>query len=176
MVSVNGVSRAFALRNIPEEETPPPCAGRSTSRRAASHSTTAPRRAARSGTDPTALTRRKRHASRRACAAASGKLACTTVGAHLSPTDLAFSSSSLQFALLFSHRTDGRVRTLTAAIVSKCGLDALPHVRQAGADDPLCADGRGGAFCCASNRIYLCSQTAWVSCGKPDFLVVLQCL
>jgi len=60
--------------------------------------------------------------------------------------------------------TDPRVRSLTGAILSRCGLEAVPHVRLAGADEPLCSDGRGGAFCCASNRIYLCSETAWVSC------------
>ncbi|EOD05358.1 hypothetical protein EMIHUDRAFT_225815 [Emiliania huxleyi CCMP1516] len=62
--------------------------------------------------------------------------------------------------------TDRRVRALAGAIVRRCGVDALPRVQAAGADTSLCADGRGGAFCCESNRIFLCASTAWVSCRE----------
>lgn len=51
---------------------------------------------------------------------------------------------------------DPDVAALVSAIVSKCGLDALPSVRAKAQDDAFCAGGRGGAFCCASSRIYLC--------------------
>lgn len=62
--------------------------------------------------------------------------------------------------------TDGRVRKLAAAVLGRCGFEALPSVRHARGDDALCADRRGGAYCCASNTIYLCADAPWVSCRE----------
>ncbi len=57
------------------------------------------------------------------------------------------------------------VRGLVASIVDRCGVPALPRVRRSESTAPVCADGRGGAFCCSENAIYLCDH-AWVSCRE----------
>eukprot|EP00316_Scyphosphaera_apsteinii_P013073 CAMPEP_0119309042 /NCGR_PEP_ID=MMETSP1333-20130426/13765_1 /TAXON_ID=418940 /ORGANISM="Scyphosphaera apsteinii, Strain RCC1455" /LENGTH=213 /DNA_ID=CAMNT_0007312947 /DNA_START=90 /DNA_END=731 /DNA_ORIENTATION=+ len=61
---------------------------------------------------------------------------------------------------------DPLVAKLLRAILQDCGWDAIPTVRARRANDALCADGRGGAFCCASSRIYLCTESAWVGCRE----------
>jgi len=58
------------------------------------------------------------------------------------------------------------VASLYNAIIRYCGASALPVVRDRPARDPLCEGGRGGAYCCASNRIYLCAETPWVGCRE----------
>ena len=37
-----------------------------------------------------------------------------------------------------------------------------------GAEDPLCAGGRGGGFCCQSRRIYMCAHP-WVGCREVAY-------
>ena len=49
---------------------------------------------------------------------------------------------------------------LARAIVRHCGFAALPSVSTKPVSDPFCEGGRGGAFCCASSRIYLCEHVA----------------
>ncbi len=61
---------------------------------------------------------------------------------------------------------DPTVAALYNTLVRSCGAAALPKVSTRPAEDPLCAGGRGGAFCCASNRIYLCADHAWVGCRE----------
>ena len=57
------------------------------------------------------------------------------------------------------------VATLFNAILRHCGADALPRVSSRTADDPLCQGGRGGAYCCRSKRIYVCTH-AHVGCRE----------
>ena len=58
------------------------------------------------------------------------------------------------------------VASLLNAIVKYCGAEAVPTVAsRTQPDDPLCTAGRGGAFCCASNCIYICSHD-WVGCRE----------
>ena len=57
------------------------------------------------------------------------------------------------------------VARLVGQILTHCGVDALPTVSRMPADDAFCEGGRGGAFCCAASRIYLCEK-AWVGCGE----------
>lgn len=62
--------------------------------------------------------------------------------------------------------SDERVAAITRAILSRCGLQGLPAIKQVAAEEPLCADRRGAGYCCATNRVYMCSQREWVSCRK----------
>ena len=60
------------------------------------------------------------------------------------------------------------VARLVGQILTHCGVDALPTVSRMPADDAFCEGGRGGAFCCAASRIYLCEK-AWVGCGEVAY-------
>ena len=61
------------------------------------------------------------------------------------------------------------VASLFNAILKHCGASALPIVRSREANgDPLCEGGRGGAFCCASQRIYICNHP-WVGCREVAY-------
>jgi hypothetical protein len=62
------------------------------------------------------------------------------------------------------------VASLYNAILKHCGHDALPVVtaRASDEDDVLCAGGRGGGFCCASRRIFVCTHP-WVSCREVAY-------
>ena len=81
--------------------------------------------------------------------------------------DASTSSAPLRPTLAGCLNDSPQVASLFNAIVKQCGPDALPTVsrRYGGEDDPLCAGGRGGAFCCASKKIYLCNHP-WVSCRE----------
>ena len=57
---------------------------------------------------------------------------------------------------------------LVRAIVRHCGFKAVPTVSSIAADDPFCAGGRGGAFCCASKSIHLCEKP-WVGCREVAY-------
>ena len=67
-----------------------------------------------------------------------------------------------------------QVAALFNAIIHHCGVDALPTVRtrpvvaEDGTADPLCAGGRGGGFCCASKRIFVCAHQ-WTSCREVAY-------
>ena len=63
-----------------------------------------------------------------------------------------------------------QVAALFNAILRTCGPEAVPTIslRYGGEEDPLCKGGRGGAFCCHSNRIYLCTHP-WVSCREMAY-------
>ena len=50
------------------------------------------------------------------------------------------------------------VASLFNALLKHCGVDALPKISSRGADDPLCQGGRGGAYCCSSKRIFVCTH------------------
>lgn len=65
---------------------------------------------------------------------------------------------------LESCASEPRVSQLYNAIVRHCGGGAAPSVHPA--PPSLCTGGRGGAFCCASNRIYLCHDNPWVGCRE----------
>lgn len=59
-----------------------------------------------------------------------------------------------------------QVASLYNAILRHCGVAALPTVSsRSSSGDPLCEGGRGGAFCCASNRIYICTHP-WTGCRE----------
>ena len=60
------------------------------------------------------------------------------------------------------------VAGLVRAIVRHCGFASLPSVSTKPIDDPFCEGGRGGAFCCASRRIYLCEHR-WVGCREVAY-------
>ena len=59
-----------------------------------------------------------------------------------------------------------QVASLFNAVLRHCGSAAVPTVRvRTGEGDPLCEGGRGGAFCCKSNTIHLCTH-GWVGCRE----------
>ena len=62
------------------------------------------------------------------------------------------------------------VASIFNAILRHCGSAAVPAVvsHSADADDGLCAGGRGGAYCCASNRIYICTH-GWTGCREVAY-------
>ena len=66
------------------------------------------------------------------------------------------------------------VAALYNAIIRHCGADAVPTVSQrparyaSGEEDPLCAGGRGGGFCCASRRIFVCEHQ-WTGCREVAY-------
>ena len=61
------------------------------------------------------------------------------------------------------------VAGLYNAILRYCGVAGLPTITsRSGTGDPLCEGGRGGAFCCASQRIYMCSH-GWVGCREVAY-------
>ena len=66
------------------------------------------------------------------------------------------------------------VAALFNAIVRHCGADALPSVAVRplhgvdGSEDPLCTGGRGGGYCCASKRIFVCGHP-WTSCREVAY-------
>ena len=62
-----------------------------------------------------------------------------------------------------------QVTSLFNAILKHCGTAAIPKVSAiSNPEDPLCEGGRGGAFCCASRRIYICTHP-WVGCREVAY-------
>ena len=60
------------------------------------------------------------------------------------------------------------VSKLLNTILAHCGASAVPSVGTRSADDPFCAGGRGGAFCCVSKQIFLCEKP-WVGCREVAY-------
>jgi hypothetical protein len=61
------------------------------------------------------------------------------------------------------------VASLFNTILRDCGAASLPTVHlRTSPDDPLCRSGRGGGFCCDTNRIFICSHR-WVSCREVAY-------
>lgn len=76
---------------------------------------------------------------------------------HVRPTIDACLDESTHVAGLFN------------AIIKHCGTTAVPAVVSRPAEgDPLCDGGRGGAFCCASRKIYICTH-GWVGCREVAY-------
>lgn len=60
------------------------------------------------------------------------------------------------------------VARLLNTIIASCGVSAVPTVDTRSVTDSFCDGGRGGAYCCASNRIYLC-RAPWVGCREVAY-------
>jgi hypothetical protein len=59
------------------------------------------------------------------------------------------------------------VAGLFNAMLKHC-KGVIPSVSSLAPEHTLCQGGRGGAFCCASNRIYICQHT-WVGCREVAY-------
>ena len=83
------------------------------------------------------------------------------------PPDFVAASRPLYPTLSSCLNESPKVAALFNGILQHCGPGALPRVsrRYGTVDDPLCAGGRGGAYCCKSQTIYLCAHP-WVSCTE----------
>lgn len=61
------------------------------------------------------------------------------------------------------------VAALVNAILKYCGVQALPLIHtDEDATSGLCDGGRGGAYCCRSNKIFICRHP-WVGCREVAY-------